>query len=232
MLSDSRRLWPILAMVLSLGLVMQQPMLTSTEERDVPRSRTGCWDGIERARCNLELGDRRVFTDYQCPACRALLPQYASIVQAMSEHVAITLVHRDFPLDSSCNDVLPPDYKAPHPAACGGRGSSFVGESTDPAVGAAFQREQYANQTALTEGLIVERLATMGLASRFSEAKQELADKVREDIQIGARYGVKGTPALVLRGVLLPGNSSAELQSLLGFELAEMRRVSGTVEQR
>jgi len=77
-----------------------------------PTSPWPCWScgGCGAARPALTVVE---YSDYQCPHCRRGHDELRGLVREHPERVR--LVHRDYPLDHHCNDLLKRPF---HPQAC------------------------------------------------------------------------------------------------------------------
>lgn len=158
-----------------------------------------------------------VFTDYQCPACRKLVPEDQRIAREVADKgLNLTVQIRDFPLDPSCNAHIPTAFN-PHPVACLAAAARRLVEKVEGEAGASpFSDWLYSRH--LTASTIHERLASIGLESHFNAESANLLELVRMDAAAGAAYGVKGTPSVVLNSRLVPISGPRELRRVLDYE--------------
>jgi protein-disulfide isomerase len=169
------------------------------------------------------------FTDYQCPSCRVLVPQYRAVAQSALDRLADgTLTTRHFPLDTACNPFIPPDENV-HPAACSASAAVLVAtESHGDEVASALEDWLYGHQIGLSESAIESRMAELGLAAEYRTNRDRHTARIQADIEDGRRLGVVATPTIVINGVRLPPLAPLGFDQILAFELE--RRLRGSTE--
>lgn len=136
------------------------------------------------------------FADFQCPACG----QFAQVADQLHREYGgrLLIVFRNYPLDSSCNSNI---TGAVHPMACeiavlarcAGQFGKFW-EYHDLAF--AEQRERSAEKPR-------EWAERVGLSKSQIEvclASDDIMAKIKEDIALGDKVGVRGTPAIYING--------------------------------
>jgi protein-disulfide isomerase len=142
------------------------------------------------------------FSDFQCPACGALEPGLRKVVKDYGERVR--LVFRNYPLPMHRYAF----YAARAAEAAGQQGKFWEmhdalydnqkewSESMEPRV----QFDAYATRL----GLDVQKF-------RADMDRQDLAERIKGDIQRGNSMGVRGTPTVYLNGrELVPGKLVTE----------------------
>lgn len=144
------------------------------------------------------------FSDFQCPHCQQLGLALTALLKEYPD--AIEVVHRDFPLDNSCNRFAGPLHmgacKAAEFARCAGEQGKFWSvaemffESGIP---------QGRNERAIVEKLMKEA-SSLGLDAdpmRDCLASGRHLDKIKRDTELGDSLKVQGTPAVWINGKYL-----------------------------
>jgi protein-disulfide isomerase/uncharacterized membrane protein len=143
------------------------------------------------------------FSDYECPACRTSSVALADVFTEFSSKVL--LVHRDYPLDDSCNPSIPQPFHlsacfAANLARCAGEQGKFKEASA-----MLFQHpalETRASPEAIREPLLAS-LSGMGLDRQGLEecvSSNRHLEKIRSDAAEGDRLGIEGTPSYWVNG--------------------------------
>lgn len=160
-----------------------------------------------------------IFTDYQCPACSRLVPQYLQLSTAIrGDAMQITL--KDYPLDSACNDLYPQRGALPHLAACSAAYAARLVSREKPNDVHAFRTWLYENRARLNDEFIVQKLRTMGVDNPQRMFDPGVQQAVYSDLNEAKKHGITAIPSVVLNGVLLPaGISSEKLKILLESEV-------------
>lgn len=189
--------------VIAVSQFFWLPRLTPTSEEG-PKLSGDPWQGIPqdglvagapRAKARVE-----IFTDFQCPFCAQL---HHLTQQVLKKHPdELQLVHRDFPLDQSCNRVVRrPFHDRSCAAAIFGRCAAEQGRFWH------FSSLLFAHQhdlgppelerLARTAGLDVDKL-------RACAGRPAVRAAVQQDIEEGIRRGVNGTPTCFIGGKQVP----------------------------
>ncbi len=154
------------------------------------------------------------FSDYQCPFCgrhfRETLPQ---IISQYVDTGKVKIVFRDFPLG-----FHEKAEKAAEAAECAGEfGDAKYWEMHD---------KLYNNQDALDVDDLKSYAVELGLdATQFNDCldSDKMADEVQADIDEGSSYGVSGTPAFFINGILVSGAQPfSEFEKIIDAELAKV----------
>lgn len=131
------------------------------------------------------------FTDYQCPFCKKVRPTISQILETYKDQVSYTL--RDFPLS------FHPESFAAHMASQCAKDQGKYWE---------FNEKLFANQQGLKVDLLKGYAKELALETKaFDECldSKKYADEVKKDMAEGQKYGVSGTPAFFVNGILMSG---------------------------
>jgi len=139
------------------------------------------------------------FSDFQCPYCRTMADRLRALRQAHPDEV--TLIYRHFPLS-----YHPHARSAARASFCADRQGRFE----------AFHDALFAAQDSL-DGTGWQRFAGIaGVpdAAAFDACLRDGAslEAVERDVAAGRKLGIAGTPALLVNGVLITGESLATLE--------------------
>ena len=157
-----------------------------------------------------------LFTDYQCPACRAQRAVYEPIIYRLAkEHPNIVEFREfDFPLDAACNQQV---RLTLHPAACAE--AAVLRATIDSTQRSALEEYLFAHQNEASVP------ATMAIAGRFGITARVQADyskymaDVRRDVAFGASLGVNSTPSYFVNGVPVRGWSAEAFERFLRSQI-------------
>lgn len=139
------------------------------------------------------------FVDFQCAACR----RASELVrQAADEHPGrVRVTYRHFPQERSCNAHF---EGVGHPAACdaavAAEAARIVG---GPAGYRAMHELLYRKQRELETRRFADWAADIKLdtaAYRAALTQPAIAERIREDVELGHALGVRATPAVFLDG--------------------------------
>ena len=144
------------------------------------------------------------YSDYECPFCAKAHEETRGILRQRPD---ITIVRRQFPLDSSCNPAL---RRSVHPSACELARAGICAQ----AQGRFAQMDDalFRNQS--------ERLPTMTVARRVGldldlfracMTSPETERRLQADIAAAMRDGVKATPTYVVNGIARAGEFPSDL---------------------
>lgn len=131
------------------------------------------------------------FTDYQCPFCKKARPTITQILEDYKDSVSYTL--RDFPLSF---------HKESFGAHLAAQCANDQGKYWE------YMDKLFTNQ----QELKIEQLKSYSKDLGFDVATfdqcldaRKHADEVQKDLDEGQKYGVSGTPAFFINGILLSG---------------------------
>jgi protein-disulfide isomerase/uncharacterized membrane protein len=176
--------------------------------------------GAEKARARVV-----VFTDYQCDDCHNFEAELERVMAATPD---ASLAIRHFPMCQACN----PHALDLHPNACwaarAAEAASIVGGD------AAFWRMHrwlFARHGSFTDAELGAGLDELGFDRHaFTAAmhSDETLQRVRDDIELGMRYGLESTPMFFVNGVELKGYAAPQA---LERALAAARPEASAVDQ-
>jgi protein-disulfide isomerase len=147
------------------------------------------------------------FTDYQCPHCRR---GHAELRRLVREHSGqLRLVHRHFPLDQACNDLVdyPVHLSACRYAAlsyCAGRQGRFW-EAND------FLFENGRRKEPVKAGELASAVAVNVETLKRCAGGGAARAAVRADLRAGKALRIQGTPTYVIGGQTYPRMVPAEM---------------------
>ncbi len=146
-----------------------------------------------------------IFSDFQCPACRALGEQLHPLLARYKGQLNIQYFF--YPLDMSCNSKM---TSAMHPFAC----QAAYLASCLPQKFLQIHDELFLNQENFsTEWL--QNLATKNGVLECMSTNQTM-DKVKSLIEVGNQFDVRSTPTMILNGVKIEGVlPTSQLQMLI-----------------
>jgi len=212
--------WKIVAATLAVAFVVnyvhnEMVIRTSVEARD-----THLLEWYKDAHNKVIAANEtklKIFTDYQCPACSQLVPEYLKTAIAAGNGAAMIEFH-DYPLDASCNDLLESSL---HPAACYAAYAVRLIDKEIPEDGHDFRSWLYAHRAELSYEVILRRLEEIGINNPGDMFNEEIKQAVYADIQAAKAYGINSVPSVVLNEVLLPaGLNPNKLELLMKYVMA------------
>ena len=152
------------------------------------------------------------FSDFQCPFCERFFKE--TLPQIEKEYIEtgkVKLVYRDFPLREIHSDA----QKAAEAAECADEQGKFW----------EYHNMLFENQEALKIADLKEYAVTLKLDTQeFNNCldKSEKAEEVNADSKEGESYGVTGTPAFFINGILVSGARPFEdFQAIIEEELSK-----------
>ena len=157
-----------------------------------------------------------IFSDYQCPHCRAAHEAYKSLITKYSADPGVRFVLRHFPLEGECNSYAP---NGSHSAGCEAAAAVVLARKT----GKAAQMDEwlFAHQEKLTPSAVRAAAKDVGGIADFNGSYAETLKEVRADATLGGQLGVNSTPTLFLNGKKLPSGvvDPAALDAIIELEL-------------
>jgi protein-disulfide isomerase len=157
-----------------------------------------------------------IFSDYQCPHCRAAHEAYRSVVAKYSADPSVRFVLKHFPLEGECNTFA---AKGQHTAACEAAAAVVLARAT----GKSVQMEEwlFTNQQKLTPSGVRVAAKDVGGIADFNGGYAEALKEVTADARLGGALGVGSTPSLFLNSTKLPAGvvDPAALDALIELEL-------------
>jgi len=131
-----------------------------------------------------------LFSDFQCPACKALHEQTIKRVkEEFAQTGKIRLVHHDFPL---------PQHKYARPAAILAAAADRLGKY-DAVADALFHQQESWGQTGNVDA-VVDSVLTPEERKKLREIAKDPAilANIERDIQLGERMQVGSTPTMIV----------------------------------
>ncbi len=145
-----------------------------------------------------------VFSDFQCPACAGFARHLDSVFERNSDRISVVFKH--FPLGLECNPSMNTDF---HPRACE---AAYAAEAAREQ-GLFWPFHDVALNADLAGKPIRDVAAQAGLdLIRFDNSMNQLVgrNRIREDVEIGNRLGIEGTPTVFVNGrELLPFDATS-----------------------
>ena len=138
------------------------------------------------------------FSDFQCPMCRRISP---FLKKAVSENSSVRLVFKNYPLDASCRDG---NSAGMHKLACqaailarcaGLQGDKSFWQMHDGLF--ALEGYQWSVEKLLS---LPEELGLDADALLSCQSESRTKDRVKEDVRLGDRLKITGTPTIFVNG--------------------------------
>ncbi len=157
-----------------------------------------------------------IFSDFQCPHCRAAHDAYKSIVAKYAGNRQVRFVLKHFPLEGECNSYAP---GGSHSAACEAAAAVVLARQTGKAD--KMTDWLFDNQEKLTPSGVRSAAHDIGGIPDFNGAYVDALKEVRADANLGGAVGVTSTPTIVLDNKKLPAGvvDPAALDALIDLEL-------------
>jgi protein-disulfide isomerase/uncharacterized membrane protein len=157
-----------------------------------------------------------IFSDYQCPHCRAAHEAYRSLIAKYSVNPDVRFVLRHFPLEGECNSYA---ANGGHSAACEAAAAVVLARKTGKA--GTLEDWLFENQEKLTPSGVRVAAKEIGGIADFNGSYAEALKEVRVDANLGGQLGVTSTPTLVLNSRKLPAGvvDPAGLDAIIELEL-------------
>jgi protein-disulfide isomerase/uncharacterized membrane protein len=166
------------------------PVLAQAEAITIPIDDGDATIGPDHAPLQLV-----VFSDFQCPTCAAYAQHLHRWRDTYGDLLRITFKH--YPLSMACNETMPVDM---HPLACDAAVAAQAAQRQNqfwPYHDALFHAEL------TSSGDLITLADELGLdPTRFIADLSDPATrrKVLDDIELGNRLSIEGTPSLFLNG--------------------------------
>jgi len=209
----TRVMWFRRVAAASLGLAATVVVVAAVNEESTRRW-VASFDRIDAPRAAEAKVVVQVFTDYQCPFCRARHQEYAPVLERLKARygpqVAISI--GEYPLDTACNKFVTGQV---HAAACA---AALVAKISDE-VGRGNETREYffSHQRELTTDSVFAYAERIGLdVDRYRHAAEQ---RVQADIALGNRLGVSATPTYFVNGLVIGRVSADELEAIVDVEV-------------
>jgi protein-disulfide isomerase len=156
------------------------------------------------------------FNDYQCPSCRQAHILYKDIIAKYEAAYPGVFVYesRDFPLESECG------AGGVHAAACEAAVAVRLAKekNLDKQLEATLFDRQSASMTR-DDVKAALREVTKISDSEFDSRYPKMLEAVKQDVQLGQKVGVNGTPTFFINGIRLGGFRPAAFDAVIAYEL-------------
>jgi protein-disulfide isomerase len=152
-----------------------------------------------------------VFSDFQCPACKAFKKDLADVLSRHGDTTSVVFKH--FPLDHACNDWVESEF---HPMACA---AAFATEAAREQ-GLFWPLHDLLFEAKLEGGVgqIRELAGKAGLnLERYDAAMNGDTGRIRvaEDIESGQALDMPGTPSIFINGKFLNSLSADSIGAVI-----------------
>jgi protein-disulfide isomerase/uncharacterized membrane protein len=228
--------WKTIGIVTSLlvGIVMFQWVLIQTDRRSVEQNQPLASEDViaqfnstprQEIPVNKEdpqIGSQEgsvqlvIFSDFQCSACQL----FSHTLSHLREHgLKVFVVFKHYPLEKKCNASIDSDL---HPLSCQ---AAYAAEAAKrQGKFWEYQDLLFESSEKIDETMFKELAEKVGL--NMEQFEKDLADtsiktKIQEDIKLGDKLEIEGTPTLFLNGKLVPDGGISILERLVRQELIE-----------
>jgi protein-disulfide isomerase len=153
------------------------------------------------------------FSDFQCPYCQGMVSTLKRLKESHGDKVRI--VYRQYPIPSLHANAM----KAAEASLCAEEQGKFW----------EMHDLMFAEQNQLTVSELKEKAGRVKMnKSKFDDCmdKGRYVEQVQEDMKEGQKFGVSGTPAFFMNGVLLDGGfmTYEALVKVIDKELARVKK--------
>jgi predicted DsbA family dithiol-disulfide isomerase len=134
------------------------------------------------------------FSDFQCPFCARFAPTLKRLADNFGSDVHV--VYRQYPILS----IHPQAFKASEASLCAHEQGKFW----------EMHDLMFAEQNSLTVAELKAMAGRLGLNQRRFDScldSGKYVEQVQRDMQEGERLGIRGTPAVFVNGVAIPGGA-------------------------
>lgn len=161
------------------------------------------------------------FADYQCPACGQAYQAYKPILAkyAASHPGQVRMVHKDYPLNPSCNEAV---RSMLHPGAC----DAAVAVRLAAAKGRDDELEEwlYTHQQEMTPENVRKAAREIGQVTDFDARYEATLAQVKGDIAMGNQLKVTQTPTFFINGIKVDGAWAPQFfDQAIAIELARAK---------
>lgn len=158
------------------------------------------------------------FSDFQCPFCGQFEKNtFPGIKKEYIDTGKVKLVYRDFPL----TNIHPYAQKAAEASECADEQGKYW----------KYHDKLFENQDALTVDDLKKYADDLNLNNNKFEKcldSDAMKDEIQKDMSDGESYGVTGTPAFFINGVILEGAQPFEnFKKIIDDELSKVKQGAG-----
>ncbi|MBI4411668.1 MAG: DsbA family protein, partial [Deltaproteobacteria bacterium] len=161
------------------------------------------------------------FSDFQCPYCRVAA---ANLKPSLAEYKKeVVFYFANYPLDSSCN----PNITRPmHTVACTAAKAVLCAEREGKFW--SYHDKVFENQKKLSKEMLLQIAESLEMNKEaFVQCleSEEINAKVKQDIELGTKLDVHGTPSIFINGRSFPAWRDREaLRTIVDEELKRARK--------
>jgi protein-disulfide isomerase len=218
----------LMAYLMAIAILTQQVSFAvqATSREQSSASNLLRWFATQRGRAVPALGPQPgqlnvvIFSDYQCPTCAALVPEYVRVLAPLRTEYAtapgrkqVSVAVKDFPLDSKCNPAV---RLTTHAVACESAAAvRLIRRLKGDALAAEFERWLYAHHDGLTNDALMDQLDSHGVKDTYMAQSQALLDEIRRDVSAALSAGVSSTPSVFIDGIKMPQLTPSALETLV-----------------
>jgi uncharacterized membrane protein len=156
------------------------------------------------------------FNDYQCPSCRQAYILYKDIIAKYEAAYpgVFKYENRDYPLETECG------AGGVHGAACEAAVAVRLAKekNLDKQLEATLFDRQSMSMTGADVKAALEEVTKIS-PSEFDSRYQKMLESVRQDVQLGQKVGITGTPTYFINGIRLGGFRPAAFDAVIAYEL-------------
>ncbi|MCY4444779.1 MAG: thioredoxin domain-containing protein [Proteobacteria bacterium] len=164
------------------------------------------------------------FADFQCAYCAS----FSSILKEVKEEFGdtVSIVFKNFPLDNSCNSTA----GAVHPYACE---TAQLARCSGILLGKfwEFHDLAYIHQSRIKKEGAKQVAKEFGLSDAQIEEclkSKDILAKIKDDIALGQKLGVQGTPSVFINGRKLTLQSDLNLSAIIQMLLSNEAQKTST----
>jgi uncharacterized membrane protein len=161
------------------------------------------------------------FNDYQCPSCRQTWSAYRGLIAKYEQEYPGVFVFetKDLPLESECG------LASNHMMACEAAAAVRLARAKNK--GAEMEAWLFNNQSFdMTREDVKNGLREVAQITDFDAQYPSVLPAIREDVQLGTKLGVTGTPTFYINGVKLSSVRQAYLDATIQYFLKKSGAIS------
>ncbi len=156
------------------------------------------------------------FNDYQCPSCRQAYILYKDVIAKYEAAYpgVFKYENRDYPLETECG------AGGVHGAACEAAVAVRLAreKNLDKQLEATLFDRQSMSMTGADVKAALEEVTKI-TPGEFDSRYQKMLESVRQDVQLGQKVGITGTPTYFINGIRLGGFRPAAFDAVIAYEL-------------
>ena len=161
-----------------------------------------------------------IFSDYQCPGCRAVHFGYEPVFAKYKDHPNdLKFVLKHFPLNPQCNAAV---HGIVHPASCAAAAAAEMARGNG-----SFDKLSdwfFVHQDELSPATVRRAAREVGGISDFDARYASVIPAVEKDASAGAALGVDQTPTIIINGHKLRAVTPPAFDALIDMELKRVKQ--------